>query len=95
MVPQYAFNTPWNEGVVGETFVRGVGDYKKAKKAQNAPVFVIANGPGIAHDYLSGVETLSGEVGGAREVFEYDQRGCGGSAGAPAYDVDVYLNEWR
>jgi proline iminopeptidase len=101
LVPQYAFNTPWNEGYVdgadgAKTFVRGVGDYKKAKKEANAPVFVIANGPGISHEYLSGVETLSGEVGGAREVFEYDQRGCGKSdAVGGERNIDVYLNEAR
>jgi len=81
LAPRYAYTTPWNEGVVGDkTFVRGVGDYKKAKKAKKAPVLAVCNGPGIPHDYFSALETLSGEADGAREVFLYDQRGCGRSA---------------
>lgn len=96
VVPKYAYDTPWNEGVVsGATFVRGVGDYKKAKKAKKAPVLAIANGPGIAHGYMSALETLSGEAGGAREVFLYDQRGCGRSAKAQEYNLALFLDELR
>jgi len=81
LAPRYAYTTPWNEGVVGDkTFVRGVGDYKKAKKAKKTPVLAVCNGPGVPHDYFSALETLSGEADGAREVFLYDQRGCGRSA---------------
>lgn len=94
LVPKYAFDTPWNEGTIdGATWVRGVGDYKKAKKAKNAPVLAVSNGPGVSHEYMSALETLSGEVGGAREVFLYDQRGCGKSANATSYDLNLYVNE--
>ena len=99
LAPAYAFSTPWSEGLVaGKTWVRGVGDYKKAKKEKKAPVLAISDGPGVSHAYMSAVETLSGEVGGAREIFLYDQRGCGESKSAmdgEVYDLDLYLNELR
>ena len=99
LAPAYAFSTPWSEGLVADaTWVRGVGDYKKAKKEANAPVLAVSDGPGVSHAYMSALETLSGEVGGAREVFLYDQRGCGKSKSATdgeVYDLDLYLNELR
>ena len=96
LVPKYAFDTPWNEGTIdGATWVRGVGDYKKAKKARKSPVLAVSNGPGVSHEYMSALETLSGEVGGAREVFLYDQRGCGKSAKATSYDLKLYVNELK
>ena len=97
LAPRYAFDTPWNEGFVDASavFVRGVGDYRKAKKAKKAPVLAVTNGPGIAHGYMSALETLSGEAGGAREVFFYDQRGSGKSKGASSYDLALYLDELR
>jgi len=103
LVPSYAYTTPWNEGGVndGTTFVRGVGDYKRSKKAGRAPVLAICNGPGISHEYFSALETLSGEVDGEREVFLYDQRGCGKSASVDAWLKDggdllmKYVDELR
>lgn len=97
IVPKYAYDTPWNEGYVngGVTWLRGVGDYKKAKSAKKLPVLAISNGPGIAHGYMSALETLSGEAGGAREVFLYDQRGCGKSALAQEYSLALFLDELR
>ena len=72
-----------------------MGDYKKAKKARKSPVLAVSNGPGVSHEYMSALETLSGEVGGAREVFLYDQRGCGKSAKATSYDLKLYVNELK
>ena len=34
-------------------------------------------------------------MGGAREVFLYDQRGCGKSAKATSYDLKLYVNELK
>lgn len=55
------------------------------------PLLTIHGGPGICHDCL---EPLAG-LSGARQVFFYDQYGCGRSdRGAEAeYDIDLFVEE--
>ena len=63
-----------NEGRIkapgGEVWYRIAG-----ASSPGVPLLVLHGGPGAPHDYLEGIEALSGE----RPVVLYDQLGCGNS----------------
>lgn len=83
VVPQWARETPWSEGYVdtsaavglegAKTFVRILGDQKKAEGAGLTPVLCLHGGPGLGFKYMDGLEVLASEK---REVASYDQIGC-------------------
>ena len=83
VVPQWARETPWSEGYVdvsaavglkdAKTFVRILGDQKKAGDAGLTPVLCLHGGPGLGFKYMDGLEVLGSEK---REVASYDQIGC-------------------
>ena len=83
VVPQWARETPWSEGYVdvsaavglkdAKTFVRILGDQKKADDAGLTPVLCLHGGPGLGFKYMDGLEVLGSEK---REVASYDQIGC-------------------
>ena len=90
VVPQWARETPWSEGYVdtsaavglegAKTFVRILGDQKKAESAGLTPVLCLHGGPGLGFKYMDGLEVLASEK---REVASYDQIGCARSPYAP------------
>ena len=90
VVPQWARETPWSEGYVdtsaavglegAKTFVRILGDQKKAEGAGLTPVLCLHGGPGLGFKYMDGLEVLASEK---REVASYDQIGCARSPYAP------------
>ena len=79
VVPQWARETPWSEGYVdtsaavglegAKTFVRILGDQKKAESAGLTPVLCLHGGPGLGFKYMDGLEVLASEK---REVASYD-----------------------
>ena len=83
VVPQWARETPWSEGYVdvsaavglkdAKTFVRILGDQKKAGDAGLTPVLCLHGGPAVGFKYMDGLEVLGSEK---REVASYDQIGC-------------------
>ena len=83
VVPQWARETRWSEGYVdtsaavglegAKTFVRILGDQKKAEGAGLTPVLCLHGGPGLGFKYMDGLEVLASEK---REVASYDQIGC-------------------
>ena len=56
-----------------KTFVRILGDQKKAEGAGLTPVLCLHGGPGLGFKYMDGLEVLASEK---REVASYDQIGC-------------------
>ena len=71
VVPQWARETPWSEGYVdvsaavglkdAKTFVRILGDQKKAGDAGLTPVLCLHGGPGLGFKYMDGLEVLGSE----------------------------------
>ena len=87
VTPQWAFKTPWSEGVVdvssatgvkdAKTFLRILGKQEVAESAGHLPVLCLHGGPGLGFKYMEACEILASDK---REVASYDQLGCARSA---------------
>ena len=96
VTPQWAFKTPWAEGVVdvasatgapnAKTFLRVLGKRETAEAAGHLPVLCLHGGPGLGFKYMDACEILASS---SREVASYDQIGCARSKlDAPALSSD-------